>query len=51
VLCLQRIATENETQKNGIVAVVDFKNFGLHQVRHLTPPFLKKIADLIQVTK
>ena len=49
VCCLQRFASENETQKNGVVAVLDFKNFGLGQVRHVTPPFAKKLADLIQV--
>ena len=50
MFCLQRIATENESQKNGLVAVIDFKNFGLQKARHITPPFLKKVADLIQVT-
>jgi len=48
VCCLQRFASESETQKNGVVAVLDFKNFGLQQVRHVTPPFVKKLADLIQ---
>ena len=49
VYSFQKLASETETQTNGLVLVFDFQGFGLSQVRHVTPVFLKKLADLVQV--
>jgi len=48
VFCLQRLASDSETQIKGIVSIVDLKNLGIHHVRHVTPSYAKKIASLIQ---
>ena len=49
VYCLQRAIAEMETQINGVVLIMDFKDFTLHQAKHVTLAFLKKFASLIQV--
>ena len=49
VYCLQRAIAEIETQINGVVLIMDFKDFTLHQAKHVTLAFLKKFASLIQV--
>lgn len=49
VFCLQQLATKYDTQLNGIVAIVDLKNLNLHQAKHFTPAYAKKIADLLTV--
>ena len=38
-----------ETQMNGAISIIDFKNFGIRKMRGLTPLLLKKFADIIQV--
>jgi len=37
-----------ETQMNGAISIIDFKNFGIRKMRGLTPLLLKKFADIIQ---
>ena len=49
VYCLQVAASERETQEKGIVCVLDFKDFKLHQARKVTPSIAKKIADVLNV--
>lgn len=49
VYSFQRLASESATQTNGIVLIFDFDGLGISQVRHVTPVFLKKLADLVQV--
>jgi hypothetical protein len=49
VFCFQRMVSEIETQTNGIVVVLDFKNFTLHKVRQFTPPLIKTMVDTVQV--
>ncbi|XP_046644517.1 alpha-tocopherol transfer protein-like [Daphnia pulicaria] len=48
VFCFQRMVSEMETQSKGVVGIMDFQDFALHQIRHFTPSFVKKVADLIQ---
>ena len=48
VLYLQRLASEKETQVNGIVSIVDLKGFGLYHARHFTPGHARRIAELIK---
>jgi hypothetical protein len=43
------MVSEIETQTNGIVVVLDFKNFTLHKVRQFTPPLIKTMVDTVQV--
>ena len=38
-----------ETQMNGAISIIDFKDFGIRKMRGLTPLLLKKFADIIQV--
>ncbi|KAI9565830.1 hypothetical protein GHT06_009625 [Daphnia sinensis] len=47
VFCLQQLASNFDAQMNGIVAIVDLQNLSLHQARHFTPGYAKKIADLL----
>lgn len=47
VYCLQRLATYTDAQINGIVAIVDLGNIGLHQARQFTPGHAKKVANLL----
>ncbi|XP_046438130.1 alpha-tocopherol transfer protein-like [Daphnia pulex] len=47
LFCLQQLASNLDSQINGIVAIVDLENLGLHQARHFTPSYAKKIADLL----
>jgi hypothetical protein len=49
VFCFQRMVSEIETQSKGVVLMLDFQDFALHQIRHFTPPFVKKVANLLQV--
>ena len=49
VYFFQMLASEEETQKNGIVMVLDFKDFSLSQLRHVTPTFVKRLAELVNV--
>jgi retinaldehyde-binding protein 1 len=49
VFCFQRMVSEIETQSNGVVIILDFQDFALHQIRHFTPSFVKKVANLVQV--
>lgn len=49
LFCLQQLASNLDSQINGIVAIVDLENLGLHQARHFTPSYAKKIADLLIV--
>lgn len=49
VYSFQKLASEFQTQTNGIVAIFDFNEFSISQVRYVTPIFLKKLADLVQV--
>ena len=42
-------ARDIDTQNKGAVGIVDFKNFGIRKMRGLTPGFLKKVADVLQV--
>ena len=37
------------TQENGLVAIIDFKNFGMGKMKDMTPIYLKKLAVLLQV--
>lgn len=48
VFCFQRLVCEVETQTNGIVAIIDVKDFTLHHVGQFTPNLVKKIADIVQ---
>nr|CAH0099877.1 unnamed protein product [Daphnia galeata] len=48
VFCFQRMVSEIETQSNGVVIILDFQDFALHQIRHFTPSFVKKVANLVQ---
>ncbi|KAI9559554.1 hypothetical protein GHT06_013559 [Daphnia sinensis] len=48
VFCFQRLVCEVETQTNGIVAIIDVKDFTLHHVGQFTPNLIKKIADIVQ---
>ena len=45
----QIMVSDIETQKNGLVAIIDFKNFGMAKMKDMTPVFLKKVAILLQV--
>jgi len=36
------------TQENGLVAIIDFKNFGMGKMKDMTPIYLKKLAVLLQ---
>jgi hypothetical protein len=49
VFCFQRMVSETETQTNGIVAIIDVKDFALQHLRQLTPPLIKVIAETVQV--
>ena len=49
VFCFQRLVSEIETQTNGIVAIVDVKDFALQHLRQFTPPLIKIIAEIVQV--
>lgn len=49
VFCFQRMVSEIETQTNGIVVILDFKDFTLHKVKQFTPPLIKTMADTVQV--
>lgn len=49
VFCFQLMTSEEDTQRRGIVVIIDMKDFGLRQVRNVTPSFLKKLADLANV--
>lgn len=49
VFCFQRLVCEVETQTNGLVAIIDVKDFTLHHVGQFTPNLVKKIADIVQV--
>lgn len=51
VYCFQRAIAEEETQTNGIVLILDFKDFTLRQIAQITPSFIRKIAALIQVER
>jgi len=44
----QIMVSDIETQKNGLVAIIDFKNFGMAKMKDMTPVFLKKVAILLQ---
>lgn len=46
---LQRLASETDTQTNGLILIFDYNGFSISQVRHFTPGFMKKLADLLQV--
>ena len=50
VFCFQQMASEEETQCRGLIIVVDMKDVGLHQVRHLTSAITKVLADLLNVS-
>lgn len=41
--------SDTGSQKNGLVAILDFKNFGMSKMKDMTPVFLKKLALLLQV--
>jgi len=47
-ICLEMITEEEETQINGVVFVVDFKNLKLSQVMHVTVTDVKQVLSLIQ---
>lgn len=49
MFCLQQFASKLDSQLNGIVAIVDLQNVSVNQVRHFTPIYAKKIADLLTV--
>ena len=49
VFCFQRLVAEIETQTNGIVVILDFKDFTLHKVRQFTPQLIKTMVDTVQV--
>lgn len=40
--------SDTGSQKNGLVAILDFKNFGMSKMKDMTPVFLKKLALLLQ---
>ncbi|XP_046656844.1 alpha-tocopherol transfer protein-like [Daphnia pulicaria] len=48
VFCFQRMVSETETQTNGIVAIIDVKDFALQHLRQFTPPLIKVIAETVQ---
>ncbi|XP_046464254.1 alpha-tocopherol transfer protein-like [Daphnia pulex] len=48
VFCFQRMMSEIETQTNGIVVILDFKDFTLYKVKQFTPSLIKTIADTVQ---
>lgn len=43
------MVSETETQTNGIVAIIDVKDFALQHLRQFTPPLIKVIAETVQV--
>jgi hypothetical protein len=43
------MVSEIETQSNGIVAIIDVKDFAFQQARQFTPPLIKIITEIIQV--
>lgn len=47
--CFQMMASEEDTQRKGIVIVMDFEDVHLNQIRHLTTDFMKKLANLVNV--
>jgi len=47
--CLETLACDPYTQRNGIIIIVDFEGHGLHHVRQLTPSYAKKFASLFIV--
>lgn len=47
-MCLESVIKEEETQISGIIAIVDMKDFGIAQARHVRPAYAKKVILLIQ---
>lgn len=47
-MCLESVIREEATQINGIVAVVDMANFGVHQAKYVRPAYTKTVISLIQ---
>ena len=50
VCCFQKFVSDEETQRRGIVAVVDFKDYPLRLIRQIYPSILKKLAELLNVS-
>ncbi|XP_077517766.1 retinaldehyde-binding protein 1-like isoform X2 [Amblyomma americanum] len=40
---------EEETQVHGFVAIIDLEGFGFHQLIHMTPRFVRRVATIAQV--
>uniref|UniRef100_T1JCV9 CRAL-TRIO domain-containing protein n=1 Tax=Strigamia maritima TaxID=126957 RepID=T1JCV9_STRMM len=47
-MCLEMAIEEEESQINGFVAIVDMKDFGIHQAKHYRPAYAKRVISLIQ---
>lgn len=43
-------AQDEETQVNGIIAIIDMKEFGWAQAKAMSPFYAKKLNSLIQVS-
>uniref|UniRef100_T1IYM4 CRAL-TRIO domain-containing protein n=1 Tax=Strigamia maritima TaxID=126957 RepID=T1IYM4_STRMM len=43
-MCAEITIEEEKTQINGFVCIADLKDFGIHQIRHITPAYLKRFA-------
>jgi len=48
-LFLEEMTADVETQKNGIVSILDFSGFGFSHVRHFSPYDAQRMAQVIQV--
>lgn len=49
VYCVQVLASEVKTQQSGVIAIGDFKDLSLHQVRQVHPRYPRRWAQLVNV--
>ncbi|XP_076325945.1 alpha-tocopherol transfer protein-like isoform X3 [Tachypleus tridentatus] len=49
LLCLEKAIEDPATQINGIIALLDLKEFGFHHIRQMSPAHCRRMVLLIQI--